>query len=431
MANDHVATNSDPIAMRVVNMNGQASDTSAPGQQPSFGGVLLSTVARPLCSGAAFTLKADAQASAIVAVDGWEVEVREGTKIIVARGGDERSHEDAFRAGLMYAQKGLDLMSISGSNNLVINSFSEEHLVWWPEPTGLVLRITFLRPSIKLGVGDVTLVVGGQRQASGSNTVWHESFRYFRLSQSTDDLFDAFRNAYLALESILSSIAPQRLKPNGQVAEAEGAWFGRALAEAGRVVNLAPFVSPSDPDPVQSLKVEIYSDMRGAMSHAKSGRKVLLPQNESDRQQVTASLRKLVNLYLALAKAHLQVQRSGGGVFATFFRMMFGPVLDALTVSVAPEKVAGGERTVAVPLSPMSSAESSESFLVRRSWYAPASDLIGLGNIREIHGDNAGGELVLSVTLDEQLILGTVDRVEAVLGLRGFNTRQPRDVYSI
>ena len=61
---------------------------------------------------------------------------------------------------------------------------------------------------------------------------WHESMRYFRISQITTDMFDAFRNLYLALESLLSHIAPVRLRPNGRPDEGEGQWAKRALQAA-------------------------------------------------------------------------------------------------------------------------------------------------------------------------------------------------------
>ncbi len=62
---------------------------------------------------------------------------------------------------------------------------------------------------------------------------WHESLRYFRLSQTTDDLFDAYRNAYLALESILSSIAPQRTDAAGKVNEGESGYLKLAESHLG------------------------------------------------------------------------------------------------------------------------------------------------------------------------------------------------------
>jgi hypothetical protein len=38
---------------------------------------------------------------------------------------------------------------------------------------------------------------------------WHESLRYYRVSESSTDLHDSFRNLYLALEALLSSVAPR------------------------------------------------------------------------------------------------------------------------------------------------------------------------------------------------------------------------------
>jgi len=48
--------------------------------------------------------------------------------------------------------------------------------------------------------------------------------RFFRVSQTTDNRFDAFRNLYLALESILSKIAPVKSRANGRSDEGEGEW---------------------------------------------------------------------------------------------------------------------------------------------------------------------------------------------------------------
>lgn len=160
----------------------------------------------------------------------------------------------------------------------------------------------------------------------------------FRLSQTTDDLFDAYRNAYLALESVLSSIAPQLTNPSGKVTEREGDWFKRALMEADKIVPLASVVPSGTADPARCLFDELYVNMRSAMSHAKSGRRVLLPQDESERRAVTDSLRVLVELFLKLAGAHFGARRSGGGMFAGGFRLMFGPSLDQMKLYVSDDE---------------------------------------------------------------------------------------------
>ena len=98
---------------------------------------------------------------------------------------------------------------------------------------GLSVAIRLLSiPTQTLHVGEIT-VTGGTPVVPPAPE-WHESARYFRLSQLTDDLLDSFRNIYLALESILDHLAPQRTT---SPLEREGSWFRRALTEADKIVN--------------------------------------------------------------------------------------------------------------------------------------------------------------------------------------------------
>ena len=96
----------------------------------------------------------------------------------------------------------------------------------------------------------VTNPDGTIRQDPPRATKWHESFRYLRLSQATDDLFDAYRNAYLALESILSTITPQKSKGPGKAGESEGQWLKRALTKADTMTDLRSLVPYPVEDPV-------------------------------------------------------------------------------------------------------------------------------------------------------------------------------------
>jgi microcompartment protein CcmK/EutM len=52
----------------------------------------------------------------IDAGDGWLVEVRAGTIVVVARGTAARAAEDAHAEGVDAAQRGLDLLSFKGSS---------------------------------------------------------------------------------------------------------------------------------------------------------------------------------------------------------------------------------------------------------------------------------------------------------------------------
>lgn len=410
-------------------------------EPPTLAGMSLHRCNGAACSGAAFELQGAARESETVVINDWEAEVSDGTNLVVVRGGTAGDYHKSLTVGLAYAQKALDIMSLRGGNDLLIKGFEDDHLVWWGEPSGLVIRIVSLAP-LRMDVPPVNVTVTDQ----AGNTVpptpapkveWHESFRYFRLSQTTDDLFDAYRNAYLALESVLSSIAPQQKDATGKVAEGEGAWFKRALAQADQAVKLSSFVPPGTADPVLYLFDELYVSMRSAMSHAKSGRKVLLPQDERERSNVTASLRRLVSLYLKLAEAHLKARRTGGGVFAGAFRMMVSPTLERMAMYVSDdESPVNASDTSPNPgggamklLTPMGVPDASEPFAVTRLWSSPCSDLSDLPFVRRAVGliDDTLG---MAQVLEGRLVLGSASRLEVMLGARGSNTRLPRERYS-
>ena len=408
---------------------------------PTLGDIPLLLPSSEPSSGAAFELNKPAHADANVPIGPWEVEVRKGLKLVVARGGDDRSYEDAFRAGLLHAQQGLDLFCARGAGDLSITAFDEQHVAWWTEPR-LVVRVVSLAP-MAIRIGPVTLEVRDAEgnlvpPSPGPPVVWHESFRYFRLSQTSDDLFDAYRNAYLALESILSDIAPQYLKSNGKPGEGEGQWFARALRAAGRIVPLTDFVPSGATDAHEYLYDELYKDMRSAMSHAKSGRKVLLPRDKSERQRVTDSLLRLVQFYLKLVEAHLGMRRLGGAMSAVAFETMHTSLLDSMKVYATDEEsphdsdgtdINPSGRPI-VELAPVGAVDTSTPFLATKLLSAAGEDVAVLPFIRTVAGAGPKGEAWLTTILEGRLILGTAAYFEALVGMRGINADQPKSRYS-
>ena len=154
---------------------------------------------------------------------GAEVEICAGSRAVVVRGlSDCDSYEETRARGVEEVQKGLDLLCARGVAVLVLDEIDSEHFTWWRRPTGTVGRIS---ADIRLGMraGLVTLSASGVPSPSPPEP-WHESERYFRQARATSDLFDGFRNLYLALESILTTLTPQH--QGGR----EWEWFLRALA---------------------------------------------------------------------------------------------------------------------------------------------------------------------------------------------------------
>lgn len=265
-------------------------------------------------SGAAFILAQPAKRDALIAVAGGEVEVRQGEPYVVARTVDAHDAEVALQKAHSTAQDGLDIMSVLGVQDLLTRDVPYEHVVWWTGSSGLILRaVSTVRFKFNVpGMGarlvdsqgnDVTPVPKQPRH--------HIAYRYYRLAQSTDDLFDAYRNMYLAFESLLSSYHPKRKK------EQEIAWLERALTEASASVSLNGLRLPDSPDPVRSLIDVIYKQSRLALFHAKNADKYFAPDTHSSQRELVArALPILTEIVLRMSKVWQDASRTGGFVFS-------------------------------------------------------------------------------------------------------------------
>lgn len=289
----------------------------------------------------AFDLDRAPRSDRVITLDAWTFTVRADSRVVVARGGRDRTYKDAYASSLRRTEEALDVLSATGVEQLALAGVEDDHLTWWLSSKGLVIRLTALAPlpmPIVSATATVTDADGNiVPSAPAPEPGWHESFRYFRLSQTSEDLFDAFRNAYLSLEAVLSTIAPQKAKPSGRVTEGEGEWFRRALAEADKFAPLGPFV-PGSADPLGDLFRQLYEDIRSGLSHAKKGRPVLLPRSQADRSRVLASLQLLTQVYLALAEAVLGTPFRHGGWSSYAFASMAGAVLSGVKVYASDDE---------------------------------------------------------------------------------------------
>jgi hypothetical protein len=279
-------------------------------------------------TGGAFRLSEAAARSATEIIGDWRIEVRAGSEIVVARGEGGSTYEEARDDALAAANKGLDFRCLRGATPMSIRHAGSEHIVWWSEGSESVIRLLSI-PTQTLHVGEVT--VTGGTPVVPPPPEWHESARYFRLSQLTDDLFDSFRNVYLALESILDHLAPQRTTPPF---EREGEWFRRALTEAGNIVNLAGHARRGAPDPVEALYDELYISTRNLLFHAKATRAYLLPHSSPERRAVEETARRAAYLYTALAEKVVHLRPPGSGWFAGAWRMLIDGLAPRLGIVV-------------------------------------------------------------------------------------------------
>ena len=117
--------------------------------------------------------------------------------------------------------------------------------------------------------------------------------------------------------------------------------------------------------------------------------------------------------------------------------MMVAPTLKQMSMYVSDDESpfgkseaspnpAGGAMKV---LAPTGDGDTSGSFVVTRLWSAPAADLSDLPFVRRVVGV-VHDMPAMAAVLNGRLVLGSAQRLEAVMGARGSNTRQPRDRYS-
>jgi hypothetical protein len=398
------------------------------GEMASFGAMPVVEPSGPLVSGGIFYLNRPSPRDASHIIDGrWTVQVREGSQSVVARGGAAACYKDALLQALSMAQRGLDLFSILGAADLAITEAENEHIAWWIELGSLVLRIheNYYTGFQISGTATATDPSGKPLPSPPPpKHAWHESYRYFRLSQTTDDLYDAYRNLFLALESILSTIEPVKPKASGRGWETERDRLKRAIQKAAGMVDLKRFVPVGTADPQDYLIKDLYEDKRTALFHAKKNRAVFLPQESAgERISVTSSLSRLADFYLMLVDAHLKVRRRRSSLAQDVFEGM-AQVLTGLAVTDEEEDLMEDDEIVnmegrrLVPLSCRWATELDEPYtknLLGSLAVLPMGDPKVINQIVALGRNGVPGGVG---RLKETLTLDGIDRVEAQLSIR-------------
>jgi hypothetical protein len=378
-------------------------------------------------AGGAFRLSEAAAEDATEIIDDWTIELRAGSEIVVARGDGGATYEKARDDALASANKGLDFLCLRGAAPMAIRHAGTEHIVWWSEDSQSVIRLLSI-PTLTLHVGNVT--VTGGTPVVPPPPEWQESARYFRLSQFTDDLFDSFRNVYLALESILDHLAPQRTT---SPLEREGEWFRRALTEAGTIVNLAGHAPKGVPDPVEALYDELYLSTRNLVFHAKSTRAYLLPHSSPERRAVEETTRRAAYFYLALAEKIIHLRPSGSGWFAAGWRMLVDGLAPRLGIVVTNDPAAfsadetainpsGGEL---VELSVSRASEHDRLFEHAFLGVGPGPEIAKLGQVTRVCS-TVDGEPHSAGIPEGAFLVCDVDRFEALVVLRARNSNEAK-----
>lgn len=325
-----------------------------------------------------------------------EVEIQQNNPYVVVRN-KGLNNPDVLAEGLYeVAQKGLDLLCISGIANLSIHRASDEHLIWWRESSQQILRVVCIH---KLRSGAISISSDALHPQK-----YHESLRYFRLSQITDDLSDAYRNMYLALELLVSSISPKRSN------ESELVWLKRVLKDEANKIPGFQAVG-------EKIIEEIYRDVRCGLFHAKAGKDYVLPQSydSSERKNITRILRELTTIVLSLAENHLNLGRSGGGLPLSAFK------LTTEWMKLQPEIIISDIKTTA-----RYAPEFSNLYRETVFGQIGLTDLERFGNLSEFVFQSSSTNTALPVNLASEITAEFIDQLQVVAGLEFINSDGPK-----
>ena len=224
--------------------------------------------------GAVFALNAPARKDRVQAFGLWEAELRMGVSYVCVRGGTPGQNEPLEAVAVAAhaaAEDFLDIVAVEERTALLVAE-PHDNVVWRTGPHGLKMQLTTsivfaaeqgdVRPIIKDAAGNI---VPGPAYVPPQH---HSAYRYFRYSQAGQNVFDAYRNMFLALESVLDYITP-KLHSEGETRLAAPS-HNFLIAAQKHNVDFTPFVKTPGKDPVDSFIDAHYSAVRCAVFHAKT-----------------------------------------------------------------------------------------------------------------------------------------------------------------
>lgn len=391
-----------------------------------LGGISIADATATHQSGAALLLNEEPPDDKVIQVDqDWEVEVQSCNPYVVARGTHSLNPDTVLAPAHEAIQKALDKLCIQGAADLYCRDVDVERIIWWRDGGDQCLRVVSISGlAVSTSVAVTKISSSGQTSSpQPPPTQWHESQRYFRFAQIADNLFDAYRNMFLAFEMILSHRVPPKS------GEREKDWLKRALKDAHNQIGIRKF-APNQSNVVDSIYQQQYVDTRIELFHAKQNRSRLLPHDVNDREKVQEALENLSPLVVTLMKNTLTINRNAGVMTHAGFdhAMSWTKQNSNVEVTISPDNTPlSKSETLSSPpwqnrtsLPTTYSVSLSEPGLKSVLGKEQVTNLSPNTTVRRlgfVNKDPAQDTLMTSARLEQDLTLGNIDQFEAQLGM--------------
>jgi len=287
----------------------------------------------------AYRLRAPCQVSRSDEIDGWIVESVVGKSTIVARSPQALNRREAIAAGTENIQRYLDLLSYERFTVSELEGVGTGHVLLYARDN---LRIVEIMATSDLGMGvSVTAAVydyeGNPKPTPPRQpAVWTPALRFYRLSQASSDLYEAYRNLWLGLETLLSTISAKRAE------EGERKWLRRVLVEVAARIDVRPLL-PDSRDLADYMLADQYERMRCYLFHAKPEDGMAAP-TLPDPESLALAYAQLIRIWRDIAHHLIGVRQGGIGVvtYEGFRALLFTPFASGLDVVYSDARVPAG-----------------------------------------------------------------------------------------
>lgn len=226
-------------------------------------------------SGIGFNLNSPSRISSIQKFDDekWEIEIKEGHQSIIARCIDVLKDDEIIKSGFKFCQIAIDMISVT---------FAEE--IYIPEPSRCYILLYNVKGVFHLKQinscyttydSSVTIEVRDKNgnvkpQPKPPEPTWSPALRYYRLSQNSPSLYEAYRNLFLSFEYALTDLFPRRIINGKPERWNERNRYKSALVELDKIIPLKNYVPANEVDPAEYFCTAQYDNIRCKLFHAKS-----------------------------------------------------------------------------------------------------------------------------------------------------------------
>jgi hypothetical protein len=279
--------------------------------------------------------------------------------------------------------------------------------------------------TLNVHIGDVEAEVRNQAgeivPQAPPVSAWHESMRYYRQAQLSDDLFDSFRSLWLGVENLLDSLEP------AAPGERETKWLRRALRQADAAIGLNRFLPQGiKEDTVDAAYAYFYDETRTHLFHAKASRRPLLPYEEIGTNLLVSRHGQLTSLYLVLLEHVTGVRRPTSMLMKGGFELMVAGVEKAPTALLVTDDLAPGDSEETrinpkggqvVEMVAAREKQLERPFLRVFLGRLDGADVAAIRNLTKT-AYSSNGELISGHVVDGDLRISDLSALEVQMGLR-------------